>query len=96
MKILKFVLAGLTTGHDRCGNVSFGQPGQFLPTTLSSYPGSGNTWVRYLIEEFTGTYTGSIYNDNKLYLGGFEVKIRLLYKSFLNLNFNMQQLIILI
>lgn len=72
MKILKFVLAGLTTGHDRCGNVSFGQPGQFLPTTLSSYPGSGNTWVRYLIEEFTGTYTGSIYNDNKLYLGGFE------------------------
>ena len=30
---------------------------------LASYPCSGNTWSRYLIEGLTGYYTGSIYND---------------------------------
>ena len=39
--------------------------------SLSSYPGSGNTWVRYMIEEFTGYYTGSVFHDGKLYRGGF-------------------------
>ena len=28
---------------------------------LSSYPGSGNTWLRYLIEGITGIFTGSFY-----------------------------------
>ena len=30
---------------------------------LASPPGSGNTWVRYSLEQFTGVLTGSIYND---------------------------------
>ena len=35
-------------------------------TLLSSYPGSGNTWVRHLVELGTRAYTGSAYNDTSL------------------------------
>ncbi|CAG5105020.1 Oidioi.mRNA.OKI2018_I69.chr1.g1763.t1.cds [Oikopleura dioica] len=59
----------------RCGDIRFGDPGQFGPVSLTSYPGSGNTWVRYLIEEFTGYYTGSVYHDGKLFKGGFKGEI---------------------
>ncbi|XP_072044294.1 sialate:O-sulfotransferase 1-like [Amphiura filiformis] len=38
---------------------------------LASFPGSGNTWVRYLIERATGYYTGSYYDDGDLYKKGF-------------------------
>ena len=42
-----------------------------LPTrALVSYPGSGNTWVRYLIEGATGVYTGSIFNDRSILRAG--------------------------
>ena len=30
---------------------------------LVSYPGSGNTWTRYLVEAATGVFTGSIYHN---------------------------------
>jgi len=30
---------------------------------LGSYPGSGNSWVRQLLETATGIYTGAIYCD---------------------------------
>ncbi|KAL4219273.1 WSC domain-containing protein 1 [Mactra antiquata] len=30
---------------------------------LASFPGSGNTWTRELLEDLTGIYTGSIYPD---------------------------------
>ncbi|XP_033761170.1 WSCD family member CG9164-like [Pecten maximus] len=49
----------------------------FLPgrpkyrTALLSFPGSGNTWVRHLIQELTGFYTGSIYQDKTLAKNGF-------------------------
>lgn len=33
---------------------------------LASFHGSGNTWLRYLIEQATGHYTGSIYCDETL------------------------------
>ena len=33
---------------------------------LVSYPGSGNTWLRYLLEQVTGILTGSAYCDNEL------------------------------
>ena len=33
---------------------------------LASFPGSGNTWIRYLIEGATGVFTGSIYMDHGL------------------------------
>ena len=35
---------------------------------LISFHGSGNTWVRYLLEQATGVYTGSIYCDRTLKL----------------------------
>ncbi|PIK38909.1 putative WSC domain-containing protein 2 [Apostichopus japonicus] len=38
---------------------------------LASSPGSGNTWLRYLIERATGIYSGSIYDDKELMKGGF-------------------------
>ena len=31
---------------------------------LASVPGSGNFWTRYLIEQLTGVYTGSIYAES--------------------------------
>jgi hypothetical protein len=33
---------------------------------LYTFPGSGNTWGRLLIERATGVYTGSVYNDKTL------------------------------
>ena len=33
---------------------------------LASFPGSGNTWLRYSLEQFTGVLTGSLYNDSVL------------------------------
>ena len=30
---------------------------------LASYPGSGNTWSRFVIEAATGIFTGSIWSD---------------------------------
>ena len=38
---------------------------------LISFPGSGNTWLRHLIEEISGVFTGSVYNDGRLYDQGF-------------------------
>lgn len=41
-------------------------------TFLASYPCSGNTWMRVLIEQLTGIYTGSMYTDKDLKRIGFE------------------------
>ena len=35
-------------------------------TALVSFPGSGNTWMRYLIEQASGVFTGSVYCDKGL------------------------------
>ena len=37
---------------------------------LASYPGSGNTWSRLILEELTGIYTGSTYCDKTLLASG--------------------------
>lgn len=37
-----------------------------LPPMFYTFPGSGNTWGRLLIEHATGIYTGSVYNDKSL------------------------------
>jgi len=37
---------------------------------LASYPGSGNTWLRYLIEGATGVFTGSRYKDLQIQMYG--------------------------
>ena len=41
---------------------------------LASYPGSGNTWVRYLLQQATGIMTGSIYLAPTLRETGFPGK----------------------
>ncbi|KAJ8982194.1 hypothetical protein NQ317_013496 [Molorchus minor] len=41
------------------------------PIALASFPGSGNTWLRYLLQQATGYYTGSIYKDYGLLKNGF-------------------------
>ena len=40
------------------------------PRALVSYPGSGNTWTRYLVEAATGVFTGSVYSDPGIYTAG--------------------------
>ena len=40
-------------------------------TGLLSYPNSGNTWIRYLIQKSTGYVTGSVYFSSLLYDNGF-------------------------
>ncbi|CAH1780856.1 unnamed protein product [Owenia fusiformis] len=45
---------------------------RLLPVTaLYSFPGSGNTWMRHLIQQITGIYTGAVYNDTILKKHGF-------------------------
>ncbi|XP_031433348.1 WSC domain-containing protein 2-like isoform X3 [Clupea harengus] len=57
---------------NRCMNRSFllDQPKQLI--ALASFPGSGNTWARHLIELGTGFYTGSYYFDRSLFDKGFK------------------------
>lgn len=38
---------------------------------LASFPGSGNTWLRYLLQQATGILTGSVYKDYGLLKSGF-------------------------
>ena len=42
---------------------------------LASFPGSGNTWVRYLLQQATGIITGSIYKDHALLRNGFPGRV---------------------
>lgn len=57
----------------RCSTKRFLYPGELTKKVgLISFPGSGNTWTRHLIESATGIYTGSAYNsDWGLLSGGF-------------------------
>ena len=40
-------------------------------TALASRPGSGNTWVRHLLQLATGKQTGSIFHELRLKRNGF-------------------------
>ena len=53
-----------------CKKKAFRDTGKLIG--LASFPGSGNTWTRTLLEESTGIYTGSIYSDTSLVNAGFE------------------------
>ncbi|XP_071824617.1 sialate:O-sulfotransferase 2-like isoform X1 [Apostichopus japonicus] len=59
-----------------CDKIRFMPEGGLPVVALASLPGSGNTWLRYLIERVTGIYTGSIYNDTSLYRGGFKGELK--------------------
>jgi len=51
--------------------VKLGKADEFDLVMLVSFPGSGNTWSRLLIEDVTGFYSGSVYWDKSLFDGGF-------------------------
>jgi len=55
-----------------CKKLSYRQPSEAnVVTALASFPGSGNTWLRYLIQQATGFLTGSVYQDQTLRINGF-------------------------
>ncbi|XP_037084254.1 WSC domain-containing protein 1-like [Pollicipes pollicipes] len=47
--------------------IRFAERGSLPVVALTSYPGSGNTWTRYLLEMASGVFTGSVYYDIGLY-----------------------------
>lgn len=56
-----------------CADVKLRYSDKELPRTIvTSFPGSGNTWLRHLIHMSTGYYTGSVYHDGKLVAQGFK------------------------
>ncbi|XP_046563255.1 WSCD family member AGAP003962-like [Haliotis rubra] len=65
------VLTSSQNGSEqRCPDVRLSP--RILPQiALASYPGSGNTWTRHLLQQMTGIATGSVYSDEDLRLNGF-------------------------
>lgn len=60
----------VSRSHNTTGcPIQFGS--KLEPVPLLSFPGSGNTWLRNLLEEASGIYTGSVYDDSRLYNTGF-------------------------
>ena len=53
---------GLNVTPDQCGKWHFSKV-PLMWTALASFPGSGNTWTRYLIHKLTGIFTGDIYKS---------------------------------
>ncbi|XP_066985112.1 uncharacterized protein [Macrobrachium rosenbergii] len=51
--------------------VYFAKKGSLPVCALASYPGSGNTWTRRLLEYASGIFTGSIYSDQQLFMYGY-------------------------
>ncbi|XP_076824885.1 sialate:O-sulfotransferase 1-like isoform X1 [Clavelina lepadiformis] len=56
---------------NRCSTRNFLAKNAIQDVYVVSFPGSGNTWTRYLLESATGIFTGSIYWDMPLSLAGF-------------------------
>lgn len=54
-----------------CSELTWQTPPSPDVVALVSYPGSGNTWLRYLLQQVTGVVTGSIYMDYGLRVHGF-------------------------
>ena len=52
-----------TLTEKRCKERTFLKQQEPLLVALISFHGSGNTWVRHLLEQATGIFTGSIYCD---------------------------------
>ena len=58
------------------------------PVALVSYPGSGNTYVRGIIERLTGYFTGSVYRDSFIYQKGFSLHFSTLKSNFCSIFFH--------
>lgn len=68
---IRYIISMRTYAHDnRCQTRNFlrGHPGKLI--ALASFPGSGNTWLRHLIETAGGIYSGSVYDDEVLHEQG--------------------------
>lgn len=59
-----------TMAEESCGEKKYLEPGTVPLTALVSMPGSGNTWLRYLLETSSGVFTGSVYLDQDAASGG--------------------------
>lgn len=70
----KYVSKSLDDKSTWCRNVTaipLSQRANVPRTALASFPGSGSTWLRYLIQQTTGFLTGSVYRDYSLQRTGF-------------------------
>lgn len=56
---------------DNCDKINLNMDSPVKKTAVTSFPGSGNTWMRHLLHMSTGYHTGSIYHDGKLKDKGF-------------------------
>lgn len=54
-----------------CSELKFLDPPSEHVVALASFPGSGNTWLRYLLQQASGILTGSVYKDYGLLKNGF-------------------------
>ena len=54
--------------HQHCKKMTFQSSGPIV--ALGSFPGSGNSWVRELLESATGIYTGAVYCDGSYVAAG--------------------------
>ena len=61
ISILQNNPARIPPSHQHCKMMSFKNSGPVV--ALGSFPGSGNSWVRQLLESATGIYTGAVYCD---------------------------------
>ena len=61
MKMLQQLPVRIPQSHQHCKKMSFQSSGPVI--ALGSFPGSGNSWVRQLLESSTGVYTGTPYCD---------------------------------
>ena len=59
--ILQKSFVYIPPSHQHCKKMSFKSSGPVV--ALGSVPGSGNSWVRQLLESATGVYTGAVYCD---------------------------------
>ncbi|CAL4106233.1 unnamed protein product, partial [Meganyctiphanes norvegica] len=71
---LKYDLSGPSTSpwsNHNCSKFRTRFGVDLSPLWMVSFPCSGNTWARYLLEGATGVFTGSLYADRELYNHGF-------------------------
>ena len=54
--------------HQHCKTMAFKSSGPVV--ALASFPGSGNSWVRQLLEASSGIYTGAVYCDSSYIKAG--------------------------
>ncbi|XP_013145776.1 PREDICTED: WSCD family member GA21586-like [Papilio polytes] len=59
------------TSVNWCKELHWRNPPLPFAIALASYPGSGNTWLRYLLQQATGIVTGSVSLDYSLRKRGF-------------------------